>query len=389
VRYPIAESSTFRPDLESRILIEHEGRVLINTYIPIVTERKEGDVTPFLDHLAKLLPNEQDRAILLAYMAAVIQYKGIKFQWCPLIQGAPGNGKSLLTWCVQFAVGERHTHLPPAEQIAEKYNDWLFDRIFIGVEDIYLPEHKREVIQILLPMITNKRLAKRAMNVGQVMHAVCANFMLNANRKDAIPKTIDDRRFSIFYTAQQTEADIVRDGMGGNYFPKMYDWLRDGGYAIVAQYLETYAIPDELNPAGACHRAPKTSSTNEAIDTSMGSVEQEIQEAIDGEIVGFCGGWVSSLALERLLQGIRKAGAISHVKRREIMQSLGYDWHPALKKGRVNNFVVVDGGKPKLFIKNDHIARQLTTAADVVKHYQTAQQGATPVPGSAGARFQS
>lgn len=374
IRYPKAEATCFRPLLEPGQLITHDGRVLVNSYIPIPTPRTKGDATPFLVHLAKVLPNEQDRAILLAYMAACIQHKGIKFQWAPLIQGTPGNGKSLFTWCVAAAIGEKYTHLPPANEIAEKYNDWLFGRLFIGVEDIYVPEHKKEVIQVLLPMITNKRLAMRAMQQGQVMGDVYANFILNANLKDAVRKSRNDRRFAVFYTAQQTAEDIVRDGMGGKYFPNLYKWLDGDGYAIVADYLESYAIPDELNPAGECHRAPQTSSTEEAISASMGGVEQEILEAIEEGRPGFAGGWISSMALERMLQASRMARAVPHNKRRDVLQALGYDWHPALNQGRVNNVVAADGGKPRLFIKEGHISRNIESVAEVVRAYEAAQK---------------
>lgn len=373
IRYPKAESTTFRPDLPPGELVQHEGRVLVNTYIPVPTPRLEGDATPFLDHLAKLLPVPEDREILLAYMAACIQHKGVKFQWAPLLQGAPGNGKTLFTRCVEFAIGQRYTHLPFAGEIAEKFNDWLFDMLFIGVEDVYVPEHKKEVIEILKPMITNNRLAKRAMQQGQVMHPSCANFMLNSNHKDGIRKTIDDRRFAVFYTAQQTNADILRDGMGGDYFPDLYRWLRAEGYAIVANYLETYPIPHALNPAGACHRAPDTSSTHEAVEASRGGIEQEILEAISEGRPGFAGGWVSSMALDRLLQVQRATRQIPPNKRRAMLQSLGYDWHPSLPDGRVNNVVAPDGGKTRLFVKKGSILENLTTPADVAKRYQADQ----------------
>lgn len=373
VRYPKAETQCFRPKLPQGTLVVAEGRTLVNTYVPIETPRIRGDVTPFVQHLAKLLPSERDRAILLAYMAAVIQYKGYKFQWCPLIQGVEGNGKTLFTRCVEFAIGERYTHLPPASEIDEKFNDWLFNKLFIGIEDIYVPNHKQEVIEILKPMITNDRLAKRAMQQGQVMHEVCANFMINTNHKDGIRKTRNDRRFAMFYTAQQDHDDIARDGMGGNYFPDLYKWLRSGGYAMVADYLATYPIPDELNPATTCHRAPITSTTEEAIHASIGGIEQEILEAIDEGRPGFANGWVSSMALERLLQEMRMARSLSHNKRRDVLKTLGYDWHPALKNGRVNNAILGEGGKPRLFIKNGHIHSNLTTPAEVARHYQEAQ----------------
>jgi len=375
IQYPIASRSCFRPALPSGTLIEEEGQVLVNTYIPITVKSVPGDVGPFLDHLQRVLPVEGDRAILMAFMAACVQHKGVKFQWAPLIQGAEGNGKTLFTRCVAAAVGGRYTHMPPAAEIAEKFNEWLFRKLFIGVEDIYVPDHKKEILEILKPMITNSQLAMRAMQASQVMGDNFGNFILNSNHKDAVRKTRNDRRFCIFYTAQQSAEDVIRDGMGGNYFPNLYDWLKADGYAHVTDYLATYAIPDALNPAGACHRAPTTSSTEEAVTASMGGIEQEIMESIEQGRPGFAGGWVSSMAVERLLDGMRKAGAIPHNKRRELMQGLGYDWHPALAKtnGRVNNPIALDGGKPRLFIKDGHIHANLTSPAEVVRQYQEAQ----------------
>ena len=97
--------------------------------------------------------------------------------------------------------------------------------------------------------------------------------------------------FSVFYTAQQNDGDLERDGMEGDYFPDLYEWLKGAGryaqygegygYSVVNEYLSTYAIPDALNPATQCHRAPITSTTKDAITASLGGIEQEILEAIE------------------------------------------------------------------------------------------------------------
>lgn len=373
VRYPKANGTCFLPQETPGALVVNENRTLVNTYIPVETPRLQGDVTPFLAHLAKVLPDVRDQNILLSYMAACIQHKGVKFQWAPLIQGVPGNGKTLFSRCVAFAIGERYTHWPMTGEIAEKYNEWYFDKLFIAVEDIYVPEHKKEVIEVLKPMITGDRLAMRAMQQGQVMRSACANFMLNSNHRNAIIKNKDDRRFAVFFSAQQEVEDLARDGLDGDYFRDLYNWLRGDGYAKVAHFLETFAIPEELNPAGACQRAPDTSTTAEVLEASLGGVEQEIKEAIAVGKLGFAGGWVSSMALERLLQDLRATRAVPPNKRRAVLKSLGYDWHPALNEGRVNNIVSVDGGKPRLFIQNGHISANLTTPAEVVRCYEEAQ----------------
>lgn len=386
IRYPKAESMCFRPNLPPGALLREEGRIRVNTYVPLETNFRAGDVARFLVHLEKVLPNQHDREILLAYMAAVVQHKGVKFQWAPLLQGTEGNGKTLFTRCVAFAVGQRYTHLPPANEISEKFNEWLFGMLFIGIEDVYVPDHKKEIIEVLKPMITNDRLAMRAMQQSQVMGDNYANFMLNSNHRDAIRKTRNDRRFAFFYTAQQSKADTVRDGMDGNYFPDLYAWLKGEGtylgqvpgYEAVAAFLETYAIPDELNPATLCHRAPETSSTAEALEAGMGSIEQEILEAVDEGRLGFAGGWISSRALDHLLQEMKMGRAIPPIRRRELLRDLGYDWHPALEKtnGRVNNHIVIDGGKPRLYIRADHPQLALTQPADVARAYEAAQTGA-------------
>lgn len=373
IQWPKAEGMCFRPELETGVIVIEEGRALVNVYVPIQVEMTVGDPSPVLELIKKLLPDDRDNLILTSFMAACKQYPGHKFQWAPLIQGVEGNGKTLLTRCVAHAIGNRYTHLPPANEISEKFNEWLFYKLFIGIEDVYVPSHKMEVIEVLKPMITNDRLAMRAMQQSQVMGDNRANFMLNTNHRDALRKSRNDRRFAIFYTAQQTVDDLVRDGMDGEYFPNLYRWLREGGYAIMAHYLQNFQIPAEFNPAGACHRAPKTSTTDQAIEATLGGIEQEILEAMAQGLPGFAGGWASSIAIAKLLKELHAERSVPINKRRDMMRSLGYDYHPALTKGRVNNKVRPDDGKPHLYIHEKSISRQLETPADVEKSYEAAQ----------------
>lgn len=374
VRFPKVSTTCFRPQLSPGSIIDIEGTSAVNTYIPIQTRSIAGDPTPFLNHLEKLLPDSTDREILLSYMAACVQHPGVKFQWAPLIQGMEGNGKTLLTRCVAFAIGEKYTHFPPAPDLAEKFNAWLFGKLFIGVEDIYVSDNKREILETLKPMITGDRLSKREMQQSQMMSDSCANFMFNSNYQDGVRITDKSRRFAPFYTAQQELKDLVRDGMTGDYFQKLYDWLKIDGYAIVNNLLRTYVINERYNPAGDCQRAPSTSSTLAAIASGLGGIEQEILEAVAENRRGFCGGWISSVALDDLLHELRAQRRIPPNKRREVLKELGYDWHPALDKGRVNNPIAMDSNKkPRLFIKAGHLALNTSSAAEVSRMYQDAQ----------------
>jgi hypothetical protein len=377
IRWPMAESTTFKPTRPSGEIITEEGRALVNVYHPIPIRRMAGDPAPLLDMLARILPDDRDRLICLSYMAAVVQYPGVKFRWWPLFQGTPGNGKSILMRCVAYAVGQRYSHFPKAKKLGTNFNSWVVNRIFLGVNDVNYAGSNHDIIEDIKPLISDEETALELKGVDQINTWQCANGMLNCNNKNAIQKTRDDRRFCIFFTAQQTAQDIERDGMGGEYFPTLAAWLKADGYAIVADYLHNFNIPDELNPATKCHRAPITSTTEQAIYHSAGSIEQEILEAIDEERPGFAGGWVSSSALDTLLDNLRLARAIPPNRRRELMQGLGYDWHPALRNGRVNNPIGTEPGKPRLYIRAEHQALSLQYPADVAAAYISAQSGTT------------
>jgi hypothetical protein len=372
-RCPRADSPCFRPDEPPGALIHRGGQVFANTYWPIDVPRKVGDGTPFLTHLAKVLPDERDRFILLCYMAACVQHKGIKFQWAPLLQGVEGNGKTLFTRCVAEAVGRRYVHWPKASKLAAQFNSWMIGKVFYGVEDIFVPDHKREIIEELKPMITGgDGLEIEGKGVDQISADICGNFMFNSNHKDAVLKTNRDRRFCVLFSAQQEAEDLARDGMDGDYFPRLYDWLRADGYAIVSELLYTFPIPDEFNPATGCQRAPVTTSTAAAISASAGGAEQEIAEAVAQGLPGFCDGWISSIQLDRLLERLGIARRITHSKRKEMLERLGYAYHPALVDGRVNNLVLPDSGKPRLFILKTAPARAIQGAAEAAKAYEQA-----------------
>lgn len=376
VKFPKVMDICFRPKQPSGKVIHEEGRAMVNSYVPIETRRVEGDVTPFTDFIQRILPEERDREILLTYMAALVQNIGVKFQWCPLIQSAEGLGKSIITKVMAHAMGWRYTHLPKASDLAGngiKFNYWMANKLLIVVEEIYTAD-RNEVTEALKPMITDEKMELQAKGGNQHVADVPCNSLMMTNHKDAIRMTPDMRRYCVLYCKQQTANDIIESGMTGKYFRELYDWLKADGYAIVNNWLHEYELNPEFNPAGDCQRAPMTSSTAESVQIGLGAVEQEIMEAIDEGRVGFAGGWVSSFALNALLERIRATSRIPLNKRREIMRNLGYEWHPALHDGRVNNIIMQEGStKPKLFAKQGHIINNLGSAAEVQRAYLKAQ----------------
>lgn len=336
-RYPMVHETCFRPDLPTGKVISKGNTRFVNRYADIPVRRVKGDASPFLNHLATILPVQDDRDKLLAYIAACVQFKGDKFKWAPLIQGVPGNGKTVITKVVEYAIGEDYCSVPQAHELGSKFNEpWLINKILVGVNDVYIKDSHDDIIEVLKPLITDERAGTQAKGADMKTSNIIANFILNCNRKDAIKKVRGDRRFAPFFTAQQSEDDLIRDGLDADYFVKLHQWLVDDGYAIMADYLMTYDIPAELSPAlsngGRMNRAPITSSTGDALRSGISHSEQWVQEAIDEGEVGFCGGWVSSYHLRKLMEYRRIR--ISPLQMADLLLNMGYKHHPALANGR-------------------------------------------------------
>lgn len=248
-----------------------------------------------------------------------------------------------------------------------KFNGWVHGNTFAVINDFKVGD-KRDVIEILKPIITDRTIPfqKKGMETS-----TCRNMLgliITSNHRDAVMKTKDDRRYATFITPHETADDILRDGMDEAYYKRLDQFMRD---PMSAKYLRHYFHARVV--AHHPNRAPDTSSTALAITASLGSIEQEVLEAIEEGRQGFAGGWVSSKALDNMLKQMRAERQMPPARRRDMMRALGYDWHPGLKDGRVNNVIMIDGGKPRLYIKLGHIHANLESPAEIARQYQLAQ----------------
>lgn len=362
--FPKVKRTIFRPHLQPGGIYGDA----VNVYFPIEVERTPGDVTPFLDLLQRLLPHERDRRIVLTYMAAMVQNIGTKFQWAVVLQGTQGNGKTFLAKCLEHAIGKKFCHSPAAEDMANPFNSYLENKLLITVEEIHM-SGRREILDTLKPLITNETIEIQPKGIDKRMVDNLANWWFTTNHRDAVIKTENDRRYSIFFTAQQNALDLERWGMGGNYFPALWKWARSGGFANITDYLFNYQCDPEFNPADGCHRAPATSSTELAIRATLGTIEQMTIEAIEAGEMGFRNGWISSTMLQDISRKCKVR--LSPNKQHEVAEALGY-----VAAVRSPRFIMEEGGsKPTLYLRRemyhpnvqleDYLAAQGYTSAEL------------------------
>lgn len=382
----VARNICFRPEIATG-MITHDG--LVNTYLPRPTPELAGDVAKWLNHLARLFPNEDDRAIITTYMAATIRSPGAMHQWCPVIQGLEGNGKTLIHSVMEYSIGSFYTHLArPSAMVktANQFNSWVQGKLYVCMEEINVSE-KRDFLDEIKDLITNKRIATEGKGADQGVSDNRANIIMFTNYKSAIPINRNTRRYAVFYCPQQELEDLATWGMTADYFVDLYDWLEgrneyealgpQAGYRIINHWLRHEAAVDaRFDPRGKCQRAPRTSSTDEVLTESLGTLEQEVMEQVHAGAQGFADGWISSYHLGQLLDRMRM-GKMSHSKRRDMLRTLGYVPHPGLPDGRCPAPLDGIGQRPRLYVRAGHLSLAMQTPSAVQGAYEQAQKQAT------------
>ena len=321
---PKVDHIRFMPErAPGEIVTDALGRRGVNMYVPAKVRKIKGDPTIFLNHLAAIIPDENDRKILIEWMAHVIKYPGWKIPWAPVIQSVEGIGKGAIKDLMTHCIGLPYVHFPNAQQLGDsggKFNGWMRNKIFILADEIKVDE-KRHMIEVLKPLISERLIEVQAKGENQEMEDNPANWGFFTNYKDAVPFSRNGRRYAMFFSPIQTEADLLARGMNDAYFKVLYDWMAGDGAAIMAQWFDDYRLERGAIPM----RAPKTSSTEEAINIGRSPIQRVIEEAIEDGAPGFRAGWVSSLAVVkrcRDLQAVR--GNVAPQTISGILDSMGY-----------------------------------------------------------------
>lgn len=320
---PKVDHVRFLPDQPSFAIIEDSmKRKGINTYIAPEIDAREGDITLWHDHMVRILPNADDRKIFEDYFAHCIKFPGYKIQYAPLLQSAEGIGKSAFYEIMSHALGKMYVYRPKAPELVSsgsKFNAWMRGKLAIMVDEIKIDE-RRELIEILKPMITDSEIEIQSKGVDQDMEDNVANWLFFSNYKDAIPINKNGRRYAIFYSALQSEHDILTAGMDKAYFDRFWTWLREGGgLQAITYYYRNYPIEKGDIPV----RAPRTSSYEEALKISRSPVEVIVQDAVEDGLTGFRAGFVSiQAALNRSRNaGVRNANARTI---QTVLENMGY-----------------------------------------------------------------
>jgi hypothetical protein len=228
------DTISYRPGSKRQVHIK--GKDTYNVWMPPRFKPQEGDPAPFLEYLAHLIPDPDDRLKVMRYLATLIARPQTRlFFGLFLVSQTQGVGKSLLALVLNNVLGESNCSFPRESQIVEgKFNTWMAEKRLVFVHEIFAGRSYKAYDK-LKEYITEKNdegleVERKYMDPYKVEN--WAHFILCSNYMKGLYIPNDDRRWFI--------PEVNEKKLPHKKATEFVRWLRTGGYSIIMKWAEDF-----------------------------------------------------------------------------------------------------------------------------------------------------
>jgi hypothetical protein len=267
------KDAAYKPGQPQRL-----GDEKFNVYIQSSVVPAEGDISWWNDHLEYLFPLEEDRVMVVNWMAWLLQNLAAKPKHALLLQGeTQGTGKSFLVEMLGRIIDMRNVTNLNQSDLHGDFNGWAANSKLLIVEELRAID-KTEVSNKLHPLITQDVVSVNEKNVKRRDVESCFGLFAMTNHEAAINLDNSDRRYLVINTkavpryGKSTPASVA-------YYTNLYvNKLNDPvAIAAVAYELANWNCGEYSGAAAA----PATSAKNMMIAAGKGELEQWMDDHRD------------------------------------------------------------------------------------------------------------
>jgi hypothetical protein len=283
------------------VLVSRDGQVYGNRWSNARPACVAGDITPWLDHLHRMVPEEYEREHILNVIAHKIQHPDVKINHAILHIGRQGSGKDSLYEPFLWAVGgaraiRRNVAVVRNEEIQSQWG-YNYESEVMVFEELRQSEAKdrRALENHLKPIIAAPPEFVTVNRKGMHPYQALNRMFVLAFSNERVPLSLpsEDRRWFVVYSDAPQMAE--EDGK------RFWDWMDNGGCSAVAAWLYQRDV-SRFNPGGT---PPLTEAKVIMIEQGRSTAESYLVEMIERRLGEFSAGVIASpfYALCDRLQG--------------------------------------------------------------------------------------
>jgi len=277
----VVNDVVWHPDRGRGVFADDGGVMLFNAYTPYVPEGvgfDAGVAGMWEEHIRRLYGADAD--VLISWMAWLVQHPDQRINWCPVLHGMEGCGKSLIGQALVGALGRHYVAEVGPSAFSDAFNTFMEGKLLVLGEEIRVAGQNRfAIMDQLKTLLTNDYIDVRGMHRNRRTIRNTASYMIFTNHDDALPLDKSGRRWTIFTSEIETADRLIELGMDADYFGRLADSYRQQPGAIYS-WLMSIDV-SAFDPKG---RAPVTEGTemmiSETTDTLYVDVLGEILKGV-------------------------------------------------------------------------------------------------------------
>ncbi|HEX8525783.1 primase-helicase family protein, partial [Allosphingosinicella sp.] len=254
--------------------LSHPGCSCFNLYRPpTIANGDPQDVKPWLDLLGKIYPSEALHIIW--WLAHRIQRPQEKINHALVLGGCQGIGKDTLLEPVKYGVGPWNFIEVSPQHMLGRFNGFVKCVVLRVSEARDLGDTDRFAFYDHMKTYTAAppdvlRVDEKHLREYSVFN-VCGVIITSNHRTDGIYLPADDRRHFVAWS------EATRDDFDEGFWPRLYDWYKQGGKANVVAYLRGVDLSG-FDPKAP---PPKTSAFWAIVDANQAPEDAELADALD------------------------------------------------------------------------------------------------------------
>lgn len=256
------------------VIVERNGYTYGNRWRDLRPQARGGDVSPWLEHCKRLVPDMAELEHIFNVMAFTLRNPRVKLNHAVLHGGHQGSGKDSM-WAPLFwgvrGDAEENVRIMTAAQLFSQFHYQLETEVLV-LNELREPEAKerRALANLLKPIIAappdNLTINRKGLHPFDMPNRLFV--IAFSNDRVSITLDSDDRRwFCVWSNAPRMTAEQSN---------ALWDWYKAGGLAACAAWLYARDI-SAFNPAAA---PPMTDFKRSMIEQGMSNAEAWLYDQI-------------------------------------------------------------------------------------------------------------
>ncbi len=251
-----------------------DSTIKFNTHVPPNIEPRDGDDKPWVEYLAHMFPDPDDRHEVMRWVATMIARPDIKINYAMLlISEQQGVGKSTLaSFVLAPLVGYNNVSYPEETTIVDsRFTTWQVRKRLAIVNEIYAG-HSYKAYNRLKGVITEPTVTVEEKYIANYEVENYCHIFACSNDERAIKFALDDRRWLVPKVTEKKWPVANWD--------RLHLFFRYGGLHIIRKWADDFLAADPAHVISRGEGAPMTRRKKNVYETMLSDGERLVLDRL-------------------------------------------------------------------------------------------------------------